>query len=106
VCSSDLALNIKPVLMLRDGRIEPVEKVRIKSKALDRVIDLVVEQVGSRTPVRLAVLHANAEAEAKSVLETIVARLHPVEQILTSVSPAIGTHAGPGTVGVAYMAGL
>lgn len=100
------ALNIKPVLELRDGRIESIEKVRLKSKALDRVIELVAEQVAGRTPVRLSTLHANAEAEAKSMLEVASAQLNPVEKILTEVSPVIGTHAGPGTVGLAFMAGM
>jgi DegV family protein with EDD domain len=100
------ALNLKPLLELRDGRIEAVEKVRTKGKAVNRMIDLVVEQVAGRTPVRLATLHANAEAEAKSALAAAAARLNPVEQILASVSPVIGSHAGPGTVGLAYMAGM
>jgi DegV family protein with EDD domain len=100
------ALNLKPLLELRDGRIESVEKVRTKSKAVNRMIDLVVEKVSGRTPVRLATLHANAEGEAKSALEAASARLNPVEQILASVSPVIGSHAGPGTVGLAYMAGM
>jgi len=100
------ALNLKPLLELRDGRIESVEKIRTKGKAINRMIELVVEKIAGQTPVRLATLHANAEAEAKSALEEAAARLHPVEQILASVSPAIGTHAGPGTVGLAYMAGM
>jgi DegV family protein with EDD domain len=100
------ALNLKPLLELRNGRIEPVEKVRTKGKAINRMIELVVEQVAGRTPIRLATLHANAETEAKSALEAAAARLNPVEQILASVSPVIGSHAGPGTVGLAYMAGM
>ena len=100
------ALNLKPLLELRDGRIESVEKVRTKSKAINRMIELVVEKTAGRTPIRLATLHANAEAEAKSALKAAAARLHPVEQILASVSPAIGAHAGPGTIGLAYMAGM
>jgi fatty acid-binding protein DegV len=32
--------------------------------------------------------------------------LHPVESLLTEVSPTVGTHAGPGTVGLAFMAGM
>jgi DegV family protein with EDD domain len=99
-------LNLKPLLELRDGRIESVEKVRTKRKAVSRMTDLVVEQVAGRSPVRLATLHANAEGEAISALETAVARLNPIEQILASVSPVIGSHAGPGTVGLAYMAGM
>ncbi len=100
------ALNLKPLLELRDGRIEAVEKVRTKGKALNRMIDLVVAQAAGRNPIHLATLHANAEAEARQALEAASARLHPVEQILTSVSPVVGTHAGPGTVGLAYMAGM
>jgi DegV family protein with EDD domain len=99
-------LNFKPLLELRDGRIESIEKIRTKGKAINRMIDLVVERAAGRTPVRLATLHANAEAEARAALEGAAARLNPVEQILASVSPVIGSHAGPGTVGLAYMAGM
>ena len=100
------ALNLKPLLELRDGRIESVEKIRTKGKAIDRMIELVAEHVAGRTPVRLATLHANVEAEAKAALKAAAAQLNPVEEILASVSPAIGTHAGPGTVGLAFMAGM
>jgi DegV family protein with EDD domain len=100
------ALNIKPLLALEDGRIESVEKIRTKGKALDRLVEIVVEKVAGRTPVRLATLHANAAAEARSVLDAASAKLDPIEKFLTSVSPVIGTHAGPGTVGLAYMAGM
>ncbi|MGA2489558.1 MAG: DegV family protein [Anaerolineales bacterium] len=61
---------------------------------------------GGRIGGAQAMLHANAEAEAKSALAAAAARLNPVEQIQASVSPAIGSHAGPGTVGLAYMAGM
>jgi DegV family protein with EDD domain len=100
------ALNIKPILELRDGRIESVEKVRTKSKAMDRMIDLVAEKVSGRTPVRLATLHANAEKEAHSALKAASLRLQPIETIFAAVSPVIGTHAGPGTIGLAYMVGM
>jgi len=100
------ALNIKPVLELRDGWIESIEKVRTKSKAMDRVVELVVEKVAGRTPVRLATLHANAEADARSTLDKSSALLKPVESVFAAVSPVIGTHAGPGTVGLAFMAGM
>jgi DegV family protein with EDD domain len=99
-------LNLKPLLELRDGRIESIEKIRTKGKAINRMIELVIERTAGRNPIRLATLHANAEAEAKLALEAAAAQLNPVEQILASVSPAIGTHAGPGTVGLAYMAGM
>jgi DegV family protein with EDD domain len=100
------ALNIKPILELTNGRIESVEKVRTKSKAMDRMTDLVAEKVSGRTPVRLATLHANAEKEAQKALTAASLRLQPIESIFASVSPVIGTHAGPGTIGLAYMAGM
>jgi DegV family protein with EDD domain len=100
------ALNIKPILELRDGRIESVDKVRTKSKAIDRMIDLVAQHVAGRTPVRLATLHANAETEARAALDAAVLQLQPIETVFASVSPVIGTHAGPGTIGLAFMAGM
>jgi DegV family protein with EDD domain len=100
------ALNIKPLLTLVEGKIESVDKVRTKSKAIERLVDLIEAGVASRSPVRLATLHANAEAEARQALEMASQRLNPVEKILASVSPVIGTHAGPGTVGLAFMAGM
>lgn len=100
------ALNIKPILTLEGGKIETVEKVRTKRKALDRLVEIIVEKVDGKTPIRLATLHANAEVEARGVLESASARLNLSEKVITSVSPVIGAHAGPGTVGLAYMAGL
>jgi len=100
------ALNIKPVLALQDGRVEAIDKVRTKSKALDRLMDLVNENTAGKTPLRLATLHVNAEAEARALLQRAAAKMNPVETIFTCVSPVIGTHAGPGTVGLAYMAGM
>jgi DegV family protein with EDD domain len=100
------ALNIKPILELRDGRIESVEKVRTKSKAIDRMVELVTNNVAGRTPVRLATLHANAEAEARAALDSAILQLQPIETVFASVSPVIGAHAGPGTIGLAFMAGM
>ncbi|MFA5872538.1 MAG: DegV family protein [Anaerolineales bacterium] len=100
------ALNIKPVLTLVEGRIETADKVRTKGKAVNRMIDLIVEGVAGRTPVRLATLHANAEAEARAALDTAVLQLQPIETVFASVSPVIGTHIGPGTIGLAFMAGM
>ena len=99
-------LNIKPILEVKNGRIEGVEKVRTKGKAIERIVEIVSEQIAGRKPVRLATLHANAETEAQSLLEMAAGQLDPVEKILATVSPVIGTHTGPGTVGLAYMAGL
>lgn len=100
------ALNVKPVLAVQDGRVEAVEQIRTKAKAINRVIDLVSEQCQGKSPIRLATLHANAPDEARELLERAAQQMGPVETIFSEVSPVIGTHAGPGTVGLAYMAGM
>lgn len=99
-------MKIKPVLEIVDGRIEIAEKVRTKGKAHKRLIDLVIERVAGRTPVRLAAFHANARADALSVFETAKAKLEPIEGLFGLISPVIGTHTGPGTVGLAYIVGM
>ena len=99
-------LNMKPILAIQDGRVEGIERIRTKSKAHDRVLEMVVEKTKGKTPIRLATLHANAADEAKALLARAEQELKPIESIFTEVSPTVGTHAGPGTVGLAFMAGM
>jgi DegV family protein with EDD domain len=100
------ALNLKPILAIEDGRIEAVERVRTRGKALDRLVELVAEKCAGKSPVHLATLHADAEADAKVMLDKITPLVHPVESVFAAVSPAVGAHAGPGTAGLAWMAGM
>ncbi len=100
------ALNLKPILEVQDGALEAVERVRTKTKALDRLVELLVDRIAGRTPVHLAVLHANAEEDAKKLLEEGSQRVNPIETALADVSPAVGTHTGPGTLGFVFMAGV
>jgi DegV family protein with EDD domain len=99
-------LNIKPILEVRDGRVEALESVRTRKKAINRLVEIVDERINGQTPIHLATLHANAESEAIDLLKIAKKRLGAEETILSEVSPVIGTHAGPGTVGLAYMAGM
>lgn len=100
------ALNLKPILTIEGGRVEPVERVRTRGKALDRVVELVAEKCAGKSPVHMATLHADSEADAKIMLDKITPLVHPVESVFAAVSPAVGANAGPGTVGLAYMAGI
>jgi DegV family protein with EDD domain len=100
------ALNMKPVLALKDGRVEAVERIRTKSKAVERIFELVAEQTKGKSPIHLACLHANAPEEARALLDRATKELGAVESVFTEVSPVVGNHAGPGTVGLAYMAGM
>ncbi len=100
------ALNIKPILEVTGGKVEGIEKVRTRSKSLNRVVELIGERIGGRSPVRLATLHANALDDARFLLDEAAKQLHPAESIFSEVSPVVGTHAGPGTLGLAFMAGM
>ena len=95
-------LNVKPILTIKDGKVDSADSVRTTKKAHERVIELVAEKCAGKSNIRLATLEANAVENAKLVLEAATKKLSAVESILSAVSPAIGTHTGPGTVGLAY----
>ena len=97
------ALNLKPILALKEGKVEGIERIRTKSKAHDRIFELVAEKVKGKSNIRVASLHANAADDARALLDRIAKELNPVETIFTEVSPVVGTHTGPGTVGLAFM---
>jgi DegV family protein with EDD domain len=97
------ALNIKPILTIDDGKVEAAGSVRTKAKAMNHIIELVQEQCKGNNKVHLATLHANALQDAKDILKKAAEGLNMVESVLSEVSPAIGTHTGPGTVGLAYL---
>jgi DegV family protein with EDD domain len=99
-------LNIKPILELRDGRIEAAGKVRTKQKAIQHVVELASERIQGKTPVRIAVTHANAEVDAATLLRAAQAELSPIETFSSPLSPTIGAHTGPGTVVLNYMSGI
>jgi len=99
------ALQLKPILEVTNGAFEGLEKVRTRGKALDRLVDLTIEKIGDRRPVEIAALHANAEEVAHELVEKVRARVDVAKAYVTGVSPAVGVHLGPGTVGLAFLAG-
>jgi DegV family protein with EDD domain len=103
-------LDLKPILEIRDGRVEAVEKVRTSNKALDRLLDIFESQVMKNCcPVRIAVLHTDTPDEAEQLLERARQRfgLSDVgEAFIGRVSPVIGVHAGPGALGIAFLGGM
>ncbi len=100
------ALNLKPILTVEGGRVEPMERVRTRGKALDRVVEIVAEKCAGKSPIRIATLHADSPNDAKLLLDKITPIVNPIETIFAAVSPAVGANAGPGTVGLAFMAGM
>jgi DegV family protein with EDD domain len=96
------ALQIKPILHLKDGGIDALEKVRTAKKAKQRLIDLMEEEVGSGAALHVAVTHADAPEEAKKLRRQVEERFNCREIFTCPLSPAVACHAGPGTVGIGY----
>ncbi len=95
-------LNIKPILTVKDGKVDALDQARTRKKALIRLTEIVAERVAGKSNVRIGVAHANDLAEAGKFLDKVSAQLNPVEALLTDLSPVIGTHVGPGCLALAY----
>ncbi len=92
-------LSIKPMIELAEGDVKPIGAVRTTRQADERVFDLLLQEGEME---RLAVLHTNAEARAKKLLDAIMERAPksmPREIIMGNVTAVIGTHLGPNGVG-------
>jgi DegV family protein with EDD domain len=100
------ALNFKPILEVANGEFVGLERVRTRHRALNRLVELLEERIRGRSPVHLAAVHANAHTVAKELLEMAGSRIKLVETSISEMSPAVGVHLGPGTVGLAFMAGV
>lgn len=91
-------LKVKPLIQVLDGEALPLENVRTRQKALRRLVEI----VGDLGPLEeVAVMHASAPATAQQLVE-MLAPIYPSDRILIGqVGAILGTHAGPGAVGVA-----
>jgi DegV family protein with EDD domain len=98
------ALEIKPILYIKDGRIEPLEKQRTRNRSLSRLLELMKEKVSDQ-PVHVAILHGNIPEEAQQFEQSIRAQFNCVELITSDMGPVIGVHAGPGTLGLVFYTG-
>lgn len=96
-------LNIKPVVALEDGLLDVADKVRTRSKAVGRMIDMTIDRVGTSAPVNLAVVHALAPEEGQALLERAKRRFDCQESIVTDLALSLAVQFGPGTLGlIAY----
>lgn len=99
------ALDIKPIMEIREGKIELVESVRSRRKSMQRMLEMVDRDIAGREPVRISTFHAAAEEDCERLMQEAIARFYPIETITTYVSPVVGSHTGPGTLSIAYLAG-
>ena len=95
-------LKVKPILILQEGAIEPLEQVRSKHKAQDRMLELVEEYLGTNGPkAKIAIAQALVPQEAHAISQELEERLGCCQPLTAGIGPVIGTHTGPGVIGVA-----
>jgi DegV family protein with EDD domain len=98
-------LRVKPLLHLTEGRVEVREKTRTWSRAMDRMVDI-VEELAEGGPVDVILAHAVAAERAAELWSRLEARVELGERLETLVGPIVGTHVGPGALGLAAVPSL
>jgi len=94
-------LNVKPIIILKDGMLEASENVRTRGKALERMLTLAEAAVGD-TPIRMGVIHARAPEEGQVLLSMVTARLNCEAIMVEDLVPSLAVHGGPGVLGLAF----
>lgn len=92
-------LDVKPIITLKEGVLNMGERVRTRSKALERVVEMARERVGERL-VNAAVVHAQDLETAGELMEMVRSNLNVRQLIQTDLSISVAANLGPGTVGV------
>jgi len=99
------ALNVKPIIVLREGFLDVAAQVRTRSKALDRVLEILHTRFAEEE-VNVAAVHARDLPSAQGLFERARIIFNIKELILTELSIAVAANLGPGTVGlIVYPAG-
>jgi len=98
------ALNLKPILKLQNGAVQPFEKVRTTKKAISRVLDIIEKDLGKNKTIEyLGVLAANSPKMTEEIAAQVRHKFKVRNEFLSVVSAAIGTHVGPGALGIVYL---
>ncbi|SMP61155.1 DegV family protein [Anoxynatronum buryatiense] len=90
--------NIKPVLGLIDGTVQPVDKTRGKKKALEKMIASIPADASM-----IHVAHAMASTEAETLRRQVAEQFPDATVVLSELGPVIGAHLGPGAMGILYL---
>ena len=97
-------LQMKPILALRAGRVEPVERQRTHRRALKRLKEIVLAESARGAEAQLSIMHADCLETAKALAADLQQSLNTPDVFLMDLVPAIVTHAGPGALAVGFIA--
>jgi DegV family protein with EDD domain len=94
-------LEVKPIVTLVDGKLQMLERVRSRKRALARVLELTTEALAGRPLERLAVQHVACPEEAMAFKEQLCAAFScPGEVLVAEFTPGLSVHTGSGLIGV------
>ncbi|MBE9523830.1 MAG: DegV family protein [Chloroflexi bacterium] len=96
------ALKIMPIIGMQNGLIVPLGQARTRARVYQMMIEKVETAVGRQGKIKIAFVHAAAKNEAQKLKALVENRFDIVESIIAELSPALGVHTGPGTVGMCY----
>ena len=95
-------LEIKPILQIQNGQVEPFEQQRTKKRALARLVEVVAENCKGGESAHLCVLQVEAESEAQALVEELKTKVDVPNIPIYELPPAIVVHAGPRAMGVGF----
>jgi DegV family protein with EDD domain len=98
-------LRIKPIFTLNEGDARPVTNARTTLGAIKRMVKLMAQKIITGQSLHVAVMHADALAEALVLRDQISSRFDCTELFITEFTPVMGVHIGPGLIGVAFYCG-
>jgi DegV family protein with EDD domain len=93
-------LDLKPVIKVEDGVLEAFQNVRTRGKALDRLVELTEEAVGTTEPVKLGIPHAEVPDEAEKLRQRLESTFNCDEMIVVDLCCSLTVHGGPGIIGI------
>jgi DegV family protein with EDD domain len=95
-------LQMKPILCVREGQVEPYEQQRTKKRALARLVEIVEEQCPKSPEAHLCVMQADAVEEAEMLAADLKSRMNLTIIPIYELPPAIVVHGGPGVLGIGF----
>lgn len=96
------ALDIKPLLHFDQGTIQPLSQARTKKKAVKELLDIANQRLSGNQMAEAAIMHVDCLEEAEQLREEVIKQYAPPLIHISDVSPVVGTHVGPGALGLAF----